>query len=61
VIFQLQDDHSRLALATHVAAGETAQDALAVMKKGIAVHGVPQRLRPATAADRQRLLTDNGC
>jgi putative transposase len=49
VIFQLQDDHSRLALASHVAAGETVQDALAVVKKGIAVHGVPQRL-----------LTDNG-
>lgn len=49
VIFQLQDDHSRLAIASHVASGETSQAALAVVKKGIAAHGVPQRL-----------LTDNG-
>ena len=49
VIFQLEDDHSRLAVASHVAAGETAEGALAVMKKGIAAHGVPQRL-----------LSDNG-
>ena len=44
VIFQLQDDHSRLAVATHVASGETSEAALAVVKKGIAAHGVPQRL-----------------
>ena len=49
VIFQLQDDHSRLAVASHVALGETAQDALRVVKNAIASHGVPQRL-----------LTDNG-
>jgi putative transposase len=49
VIFQLQDDHSRLAIATHVASGETSEAAIEVMKKGIAAHGVPQRL-----------LTDNG-
>lgn len=49
VIFQLEDDHSRLAVASHVASGETAHDALEVVKKGIAAHGVPQRL-----------LTDNG-
>lgn len=49
VIFQLEDDHSRLAVASHVAAGETSDDALIVVKKGIAKHGVPQRL-----------LTDNG-
>lgn len=49
VIFQLQDDHSRLAVASHVASGETSEAALAVVKKGIAAHGVPQRL-----------LTDNG-
>lgn len=49
VIFQLQDDHSRKAVASHVAPGETAQDALRVVKKAIASHGVPQRL-----------LTDNG-
>jgi transposase InsO family protein len=49
VIFQLIDDHSRKAVASHVAAGETAQDALRVVKKAIASHGVPQRL-----------LTDNG-
>jgi transposase InsO family protein len=49
VIFQLEDDHSRLAVASHVAAGETADAALAVVRKGITTHGVPQRL-----------LTDNG-
>jgi putative transposase len=49
VIFQLIDDHSRLAIATHVAWGETSEGAIAVVKKGIAAHGVPQRL-----------LTDNG-
>lgn len=48
-IFQLEDDHSRLAVASHVATRETAEGALAVVKKGIAKHGVPQRL-----------LTDNG-
>ncbi len=49
VIFQLEDDHSRLAVASHVATGETTEGALAVVQKGIAAHGVPQRL-----------LTDNG-
>lgn len=49
VIFQLQDDHSRLAVATHVADGETSAAAIAVVTKGITAHGVPQRL-----------LTDNG-
>lgn len=49
VIFQLEDDHSRLAIASHVATGETTEGALAVVRKGIAKHGVPQRL-----------LTDNG-
>lgn len=44
VIFQLQDDHSRLAVASHVANGETSLGALAVFKKGVATHGVPQRL-----------------
>jgi putative transposase len=49
VIFQLIDDHSRYALASHAAAGETAQDAIAVFDKAVAAHGVPQRL-----------LSDNG-
>ncbi len=49
VIFQLQDDHSRLAVASHVADGETSEAALAVMTKGVAARGVPQRL-----------LSDNG-
>jgi len=49
VIFQLQDDHSRVAVASHVAPGETSEGALAVFKKGVAARGVPQRL-----------LTDNG-
>lgn len=49
VIFQLIDDHSPLAVASHVAAGETSDAAVHVVAKGIAAHGVPQRL-----------LTDNG-
>lgn len=48
-IFQLIDDHSRLAIASHVATGETAEAALAVVMKGIGTHGVPQRF-----------LSDNG-
>jgi len=49
VIFQLLDDHSRYAVASHVAASETAKDAIAVFDKAVAAHGVPQRL-----------LSDNG-
>ena len=49
VIFQLQDDHSRLAVASLVAGAETSQAAVAVFDKGVAARGVPQRL-----------LTDNG-
>lgn len=49
VIFQLQDDHSRLAIASHVANGETADAAVEVFIKGAALYGTPQRL-----------LTDNG-
>ena len=48
-IFQLEDDHSRVAVASHVADGETSEGALAVMAKGITARGVPQRL-----------LSDNG-
>jgi putative transposase len=48
-IFQLIDDHSRYAVASHVAWGETAQAAIAVVDKAITAHGVPQRL-----------LSDNG-
>ena len=49
VIFQLIDDHSRYAVASHVAWSETAQGAMAVFDKAAAIHGVPQRL-----------LSDNG-
>ena len=49
VIFQLQDDHWRLAVASLVAPGETSQAAIDVFDKGVAARGVPQRL-----------LTDNG-
>ena len=49
VIFQLIDDHSRYAVASHVAWGETAEAAIAVFDKAVTAHGVPQRL-----------LTDNG-
>jgi hypothetical protein len=49
VIFQLIDDHSRYAVASHAAAGQIAKDAIAVFDKAVAAHGVPQRL-----------LADNG-
>jgi transposase InsO family protein len=49
VIFQLIDDHSRLAVASHVARTESSQDAITVVAKAIRIHGVPQRL-----------LSDNG-
>ena len=49
VIFQLIDDHSRYAVASHVAWGETAEAAIIVVDKGITDHGAPQRL-----------LSDNG-
>ncbi|WP_218638133.1 integrase core domain-containing protein, partial [Actinomyces naeslundii] len=46
---RLQDDHSRLAVASLVASSETSQAAIDVFDKGVAARGVPQRL-----------LTDNG-
>jgi putative transposase len=49
VIFQLIDDHSRYAVASHVAWGETAEAAIVVFDKAVTAHGVPQRL-----------LSDNG-
>jgi putative transposase len=49
VIFQLIDDHSRYAVASHVAWGETSAAAIAVFDKAVTAHGVPQRL-----------LSDNG-
>lgn len=49
VIFQLIDDHSRYAVASHVAWSETAEAAIAVFDKAVADCGVPQRL-----------LSDNG-
>ena len=48
-IFQLIDDNTRVAVASQAASGETAEGAVAVMRKGIAARGVPQRL-----------LSDNG-
>lgn len=49
VIFQLIDDHSRYAVASHVARSENATDAIVVFDKAVTAHGVPQRL-----------LSDNG-
>ena len=49
VIFQLIDDHSRYAVASHVARSENAKAAVRVFDKAVAAHGVPQRL-----------LSDNG-
>ena len=49
VIFQLIDDHSRLAISSHVVGGETSEGALADVRKGIEAQRVAQRL-----------LSDNG-
>lgn len=48
-IFQLIDDHSRLALASLAASGETSEAAIRVVTTAIERHGVPQRF-----------LSDNG-
>ncbi|WP_227878454.1 integrase core domain-containing protein [Arthrobacter dokdonensis] len=48
-IFQLIDDHSRLALASLAASGETSEAAIRVVTTSIDRHGVPQRF-----------LSDNG-
>jgi transposase InsO family protein len=50
VIFQLIDDRSRYAIASHAATGETSRDALRVVWKAIRAHGVPQRLRSDNGA-----------
>ena len=49
VVLQLQDDHSRLAVASVAAPGECTDAAMAVFWRGLTTHGVPQKL-----------LTDNG-
>ncbi|GAA2541372.1 hypothetical protein GCM10010409_15210 [Mycolicibacterium diernhoferi] len=41
VIFQLIDDHSRYALASHFAASDTAKDAITLLGRAIAAQGVP--------------------
>lgn len=48
-IFQLVDDHSRLALASLAASGETSEAALRIVATAIDRHGLPQRF-----------LSDNG-
>jgi len=48
-IFQLIDDHSRLALASLAAGGETSEAAIRVVDLAISRHGVPQKF-----------LSDNG-
>ena len=48
-IFQVIDDHSRLALASLVARAETSEAAVAVVATAISRHGVPQKF-----------LSDNG-
>jgi putative transposase len=42
VIFQLIDGHSRYAVASLAATGETSRDAIRVVRKAIKAHGVPQ-------------------
>jgi putative transposase len=56
VIFQVIDDHSRLALASLVASGETAAAALEVVSTAIERHGVPQKFLSdnGTALNNQR-------
>ena len=56
VIFQVIDDHSRLALASLVASGETAAAALEVVATAIERHGVPQKFLSdnGTALNNQR-------
>ena len=49
VIFQVTDDHSRLAIASLVAPGETGDAAVAVLSKGMQAFGIPQQV-----------LSDNG-
>lgn len=49
VILQLTDDHSRVAVASLAASGETSEAAIEVFDRGVAARGVPQEL-----------LTDNG-
>jgi transposase InsO family protein len=49
VIFQIIDDHSRYAVASLAASGETSEAAIRVVQQGIAACGVPQKF-----------LTDNG-
>lgn len=49
VVFQLIDDHSRLALASLVAAAETSEAAVRVVRIAVARHGAPQKF-----------LSDNG-
>lgn len=44
VVFQLEDDHSRCAVASWVATGETSKDAIAVFDAGVAAYQVPHRL-----------------
>ena len=48
-IFQLIDDHSRLALASLAAWGETSGAALTVVQTAIARHGIPRKFSPTTA------------
>ncbi len=60
VIFQLIDDHSRYAVASHVASGETAEGAIAVVKKAIAAHGVPQRHSQRTRGTRRLARVTEG-
>lgn len=48
-VYQLQDDKSRVLIASHVEPGETAAGAITVLDKGIAAYQVPRML-----------LSDNG-
>jgi hypothetical protein len=41
VIIQRIDDHSRSAVASHVASSETAEAAIAVFDRAVVAHGVP--------------------
>ena len=50
VIFQLKDDHSRYAVASHVACGETAEAAIVVVDKAMAATGCRNGCCPTTGS-----------
>ena len=50
VIFQLIDDYSWYAVASHLGWGETSEAAITVFDKAVATHGCPSGCCPTTAS-----------